>query len=96
MDMKYIFEVRDITDDEIYFVVGYYSSLDKVKEAFEKSGSKEAISENNDGEDYEEIAVYRHPVDPVPDHHRSKLMITLQREFDESIEEWGSKLTEHY
>lgn len=55
--LKYVYEVRDTSNDEIYHSLGMFTSLDEVKEQLLKFDKDSGITETDD--DYEEISVYR-------------------------------------
>ena len=54
--MKSVFEIIDQTDDEIYYPLGIFTTLDEAKDAIKNIPSDERLSEFNDS-DFEKIHI---------------------------------------
>ena len=61
MDTKYVYEVRDISNDEIYYPLGIFLNLDDAKKQILEFEKDQSIADRDD--DYEVISIYRRSID---------------------------------
>jgi len=85
--MDVIFEVRDTTDDENYYPLGLFESLDEVKKIIaDHNESGEAITEYGSDcgtEDHESITVVERKIGWHSDNYKTVIQLEREQYYDE-------------
>ena len=82
---KYIYEVRDITDDDRNMSLGVFTGLDKIKKQI-KIDDEEGNPTSEYAEEFEKIEVIERPLDDW--YSPGKKVLEVTRYYDEESDTW--------
>lgn len=81
-----VFEICDTSDDEVYFPLGMFATLDDAKSELDKFDvSKEKVSDR--AEEHETITVFERPMGWT-EHGKSALVVEREEYYDEDADEY--------
>ena len=81
-----IYEMRDETDDERYFVQGYFASLEEAKAVIDGLGPEDTISDYACDNDIEIIVVHEIEVTGLRFKDKRVLSVTRESTYDETTD----------
>lgn len=93
--MSHVYEVVDSTDDEMYFTIGIYSTLELALAALDQPNPPETFHCHGDW-GYAEFEVRRRPLNAYSEHGRTAASVTwksLPLEDDDYEEQWEREVT---
>lgn len=87
--MNKVYELCNTTDDEMYFPLGMFESLEKVKECIDYH-DKIAMALSEDAEEYEELSVFERKFG-LTEHGKKVLVINREEYYEEESDEYKWK-----
>jgi len=89
-----IYEIRDISDDEMYFVKGFFSDKET---AIKNASSDDSHDVSDNDEDWVRLAVYEYEVDAFPWDSEGKkvleVLFTKEYQEDSDDDKWVKEIT---